>query len=134
MSYYQGDALDSTGLTLTATYNNGKTETVTTGFTCSALDSSSAGQKTITVTYQGLTTTFSVTVIAVNLVSVSVKTMPNKTSYFTGEPFDQTGLTLTATYNNGNTETISSGIECTGFSSATAGKNTVTVSFESLPH
>ena len=129
MSYYQGEALDSTGLTLTATYNNGKTETVTTGFTCSALDSSSAGQKTITVTYQGLTTTFSVTVIAVNLVSVSVKTMPNKTSYFTGEPFDQTGLTLTATYNNGNTETVSSGIECTGFSSATAGQKTVTASY-----
>ena len=129
MSYYQGDALDSTGLTLTATYNNGKTETVTTGFTCSALDSSSAGQKTITVTYQGLTTTFTVTVVAVNLVSVSVKTMPNKTSYFTGEPFDQTGLTLTATYNNGNTETISSGIECTGFSSATAGQKTVTASY-----
>ena len=129
MSYYQGDALDSTGLTLTATYNNGNTETVTTGFTCSALDSSSAGQKTITVTYQGLTTTFSVTVIAVNLVSVSVKTMPNKTNYFTGEPFDQTGLTLTATYNNGNTETISSGIECTGFSSATAGQKTVTASY-----
>ena len=129
MSYYQGEALDSTGLTLTATYNNGKTETVTTGFTCSALDSSSAGQKTITVTYQGLTTTFSVTVIAVNLVSVSVKTMPNKTSYFTGESFDQTGLTLTATYNNGNTETISSGISCTGFSSATAGQKTVTASY-----
>ena len=129
MSYYQGEALDSTGLTLTATYNNGKTETVTTGFTCSALDSSSAGQKTITVTYQGLTTTFSVTVIAVNLVSVSVKTMPNKTSYFTGESFDQTGLTLTATYNNGNTETVSSGIECTGFSSATAGQKTVTASY-----
>ena len=129
MSYYQGEALDSTGLTLTATYNNGKTETVTTGFTCSALDSSSAGQKTITVTYQGLTTTFSVTVIAVNLVSVSVKTMPNKTSYFAGEPFDQTGLTLTATYNNGNTETISSGISCTGFSSATAGQKTVTASY-----
>ena len=129
MSYYQGDALDSTGLTLTATYNNGKTETVTTGFTCSALDSSSAGQKTITVTYQGLTTTFTVTVVAVNLVSVAVKTMPNKTSYFTGEAFDQTGLTLTATYNNGNTETISSGIECTGFSSATAGQKTVTASY-----
>ena len=129
MSYYQGDALDSTGLTLTATYNNGKTETVTTGFTCSALDSSSAGQKTITVTYQGLTTTFTVTVVAVNLVSVSVKTMPNKTSYFTGESFDQTGLTLTATYNNGKTETISSGISCTGFSSATAGTKTITASY-----
>ena len=129
MSYYQGDALDSTGLTLTGTYNNGKTETITTGFTCSALDSSSAGQKTITVTYQGLTTTFTVTVVSVNLVSVAVKTMPNKTSYFTGEAFDQTGLTLTATYNNGKTETISTGISCTGFSSATAGQKTITASY-----
>ena len=129
MSYYQGEALDSTGLTLTATYNNGKMETVTTGFTCSALDSSSAGQKTITVTYQGLTTTFTVTVVAVNLVSVAVKTMPNKVSYFTGEAFDQTGLTLTATYNNGKTETIASGISCTGFNSATAGQKTITASY-----
>ncbi len=129
ISYYQGDSLDSTGLTLTATYNNGNTETVTSGFTCSALDSSSAGQKTITVTYQGLTTTFNVTVIAVTLVSVAVKTMPDKTSYFTDESFDQTGLTLTAAYNNGKTETVSSGITCTGFSSATAGTKTVTASY-----
>ncbi len=129
ISYYQGETLDSTGLTLTATYNNGKTETVTSGFTCSALDSSSAGQKTVTVTYQGLTTTFDVTVIAVTLVSVTVKTMPNKTSYFTGESFDQTGLTLTAAYNNGKTETISSGISCTGFNSATAGTKTITASY-----
>ena len=129
ISYYQGDSLDSTGLTLTATYNNGNTETVTSGFTCSVLDSSSAGQKTITVTYQGLTTTFNVTVIAVTLVSVAVKTMPDKTSYFTDESFDQTGLTLTAAYNNGKTETISSGITCTGFSSTTAGTKTVTASY-----
>ena len=129
VSYYQGESLDSKGLTLTGTYNNGKTETIATGFTCSALDSSSAGTKTITVTYQGLTTTFNVTVVAVNLVSVAVKTMPNKVSYFTGESFDQTGLTLTATYNNGNTETISTGITCTGFSSATAGQKTITASY-----
>ena len=129
VSYYQGESLDSTGLTLTGTYNNGKTETIATGFTCSALDSSSAGTKTITVNYQGLTTTFNVTVVAVNLVSVAVKTMPNKVSYFTGESFDQTGLTLTATYNNGNTETITTGITCTGFSSATAGQKTITASY-----
>ena len=129
ISYYVGESLDSTGLTLTGTYNNGKTETITTGYTCSALDSATAGSKTITVSYQGLTTTFSVTVVAVNLVSIAVKTMPNKTSYFTGESFDQTGLTLTATYNNGKTEVISSGFSCTGFSSATAGKKTITVSY-----
>ena len=129
VSYYQGECLDSTGLTLTGTYNNGKTETIATGFTCSALDSSSAGTKTITVTYQGLTTTFNVTVVAVNLVSVAVKTMPNKVNYFTGESFDQTGLTLTATYNNGNTETITTGITCTGFSSATAGQKTITAAY-----
>ena len=129
ISYYVGESLDSTGLTLTGTYNNGKTETITTGYTCSALDSTTAGSKTITVSYQGLTTTFNVTVVAVNLVSIAVKTMPNKTSYFTGESFDQTGLTLTATYNNGKTEVISSGFSCTGFSSATAGKKTITVSY-----
>jgi hypothetical protein len=64
--YHIGEALDTTGLTLYAYYNNNTTKTITSGFTTSALDSSTPGEKTITVTYQGKTATFKVTVEAPN--------------------------------------------------------------------
>ena len=60
--YNIGEALDTTGLTLTATYSNGTTNTITSGFTVSGFSSETAGEKTITVTYGGKTATFAVTV------------------------------------------------------------------------
>ncbi|MEE1245894.1 MAG: bacterial Ig-like domain-containing protein [Acutalibacteraceae bacterium] len=130
VSYYAGESLDTTGLTLTGTYNNGTTDTITTGYTCSDFSSETAGTKTVTVNYQGLTTTFNVTVLDATIVSVAVKTMPDKVSYFVGDSFDQTGLTLEATYSNGTTAIISSGIICTGFSSTETGTTTVTATYD----
>ena len=60
--YRIGESLDTTGLTIRAQYND-HAETIILGFTTSALDSSTAGEKTITVTYEGKTTTFTVTVV-----------------------------------------------------------------------
>lgn len=63
-SYRIGDAFDPTGLVLEGTKSDGTSkEDITEGFTCSTLDSTTAGQKTITVTYNGLTTTLTVTVV-----------------------------------------------------------------------
>ena len=61
-SYYVGESLDTTGLVLQLTYNDNSTESVTTGFTTSGFDSTTAGTKTVTVTYNGKTATFDVTV------------------------------------------------------------------------
>ena len=55
--------LDLTGLTLTATYIDGSTGTITRGFTISGFDSNTAGTKTITVTYKGCTATFDVALV-----------------------------------------------------------------------
>lgn len=60
--YYVGEELDTTGLTLKLTYSDKTTETVSTGFTVSGFDSTSTGTKTVTVTYQGKTAAFAVTV------------------------------------------------------------------------
>lgn len=62
--YALGDALDTTGLTLEASYDDGTTELVTSGFTVSGFDSNTAGIKTVTVSYEGKTTSFTVTVRA----------------------------------------------------------------------
>ena len=129
MTYYVGDTLDTTGLTLTATYNNGTTKTITSGFTCTPTTLNTAGTRKIDVTYGGKTTSFSLTVGNVELVSIAVKTNPTKTSYYVGDTLDTTGLTLTATYNNGSTKTISSGFTCTPTTLNTAGTQKITVTY-----
>jgi len=62
-TYWKGEGLDTTGLILTATYSDGSTKDITAGFTTSSFDSATAGTKTVTVTYEGFTATFDVTVI-----------------------------------------------------------------------
>ena len=128
-SYYVGDTLDTTGLKLTATYNNGTTQTITSGFTCTPTALSTAGAQTITVNYGGKTATFTVNVQDVTLSGIAIASSPSKTSYYVGDTLDTTGLKLTATYNNGTTQTITSGFTCTPTALSTAGVQTVTVNY-----
>ncbi len=128
-TYYVGDTLNTSGLTLTAMYNNGITQTVTSGFTCSPATLTTAGTQRIAVTYQGKTTTFILTVTAVTLSSIAVKTKPTKTSYFVGDTLDAAGLTLTANYNNGYAETVYVGYSCSPTALTTAGTKAITVTY-----
>lgn len=59
--YYQGDALDTTGLTVTVTYTDKSTWEITEGFQVTGFDSADAvDSQTITVTYKGVTATYTV--------------------------------------------------------------------------
>lgn len=60
-SFYIGDQLSTDGLKLQYTDAAGKAQTVSTGFLATA-DTKSAGTKKVTVTYKGLTTSYSITV------------------------------------------------------------------------
>ena len=131
-SYYVGDTLNTSGLTMTASYNDGSTETVSSGFACSPTTLSTAGTQTITVSYGGKTTTFTVTVVAVTLSSISVASNPAKTSYVVGDTLDTTGLALTVSYNNGTTKTITSGFTCSPANLNTAGTQKITVTYGGL--
>ena len=62
-TYTAGESLDPSGLALTATYADGSTKTITSGFTCAPTALTETGTQTITVTYEGKTTTFTVTVL-----------------------------------------------------------------------
>ena len=55
-------ALDLAGMVVTATYSDQTTQVITTGYTVSQVDFSTAGQKTVTVTYEGKTDSFNITV------------------------------------------------------------------------
>ena len=128
-NYYVGDTLNTAGLTLKAAYNNGTTQTITSGFTCTPTALTSAGAQTVTVNYGGKTATFAVNVQDVTLSGIAIASNPTKTSYFVGDTLDTTGLKLTATYNNGTTQTITSGFTCTPTALSTAGAQTVTVNY-----
>lgn len=126
-TYFIGQTLDTTGLQINLNYNDGLVEPIESGFSTSGFDSSTPGSKTVTVTYQGKTTTFDVTVKRKEPTKLSVIKAPNKTEYFVDQPLDTTGLELKLDYDDGSSEIITSGYTTSDFSSTTAGSKTVTV-------
>ncbi len=62
LRYEPNMELDTTGLELMLTYDDGTTGTVDSGYTVSGFDSATVGEKTVTVTYGGKSTQFTVTV------------------------------------------------------------------------
>ena len=63
------------------------------------------------------------------LSSIAIENMPTKTTYQIGDTLDTSGLKLKLTYSDSTTESITTGFTTSGFSSATAGTKTVTVSY-----
>lgn len=125
--YLVGDALDSTGLTVLVKYTDGTSETITSGFTVSELDSSSIGEKEITVTYKNHTATFKVLVY--ELQGIRITHYPEKTYYRVGETFDPTGL-IVVVLRTDNTEKEITDYTVSGFDSSKAGTKTITVSYQ----
>lgn len=111
VKYKKGELFDSSGLSVKAIYSDGITEEIT-DYTLSSPDMTSTGEKTITVTYQEKTATFTITVY--DIISIKVKEYFGKTSaFFIGD--ENTGTyryaakSLTVTYENGEEETVSYG-------------------------
>lgn len=125
--YLVGDAFDSTGLTVLVKYTDGTSETITSGFAVSELDSSSIGEKEITVTYKTHTATFKVLVY--ELQGIRITHYPEKTYYRVDETFDPTGLVVVALRTD-NTEKEITGYTVSGFDSSKAGVKTITVSYQ----
>lgn len=131
-SYYVGDKFTFTG-TCTARYEDtvaGKNVTPT---SVSTPDMSTAGNKTITVSYteNGVTktATYTINVQAVTLTSITLGGLT--TEYYVGDSLVKP--TVTATYNNGTTAVVTEQATFTGFdSSAAVSSQTITVSFGGL--
>ena len=128
-TYDIGEELNTEGLELELTYSDNSTERVTDGFTTSGFDSTATGTKTVTVTYEGKTATFDITVIK-TLSSISICTQPDKTTYEVGEELNTEGLELELTYSDNSTERVTDGFTTSGFDSTTTGTKTVTVTYE----
>ena len=211
--YYIGDTLSTAGLQLTLTYSDNSSTTVSSGFTTSGFDSSTVGTNTITVSYEDVSTTFSVKVKTPSIViseteksllvdetvtltattnptgqtitwissndsvatvsngvvtaksegsavitarftynginyeknctisvtepeatltAIDILNEPSKTVYYIGDNLVTSGLQVKLMYSDSTTDTITTGYSVTGFTSATAGTKTVTVSYGGL--
>ena len=111
----------------TATSPVAMTSAMITGF-----DSTSIGTKTLTVSYQGYTKTFGITVqdLTNNMV---IKTLPNKVKYLYGQKLDLTGGTIEITKESGETEIISmTSSMVTGYNPNKLGTQTLTVTYDGL--
>ena len=101
--YVLGEVFDTAGMQVTAEYSDGTTRDVTDQATISGFDSTTAGNKTITVLYQGKTAVFTVKVTASPLVRLDI-TQPTTTIYDIGDSFDPDGMKVTAVYDDGSRE------------------------------
>lgn len=128
-TYWIGEDLDTTGLSISVSYSNGTEKTIVSGFSTQGFNSEISGTKTVEVNFEGKKASFNVTVQSVSIVSVSINTLPKKTTYWVGEEFDSSGLTLTVINSNGTEETVSEGFTTKGFSSTVSGEKTITVTY-----
>ena len=103
-SYILGEALDLTGLVVTANYSDGN-NTVVTNYLASPANGSqlNLGNNEITITYQTVSAKFNVFVKQAQ--SIILNTTNVKTVYEQGEALDLTGLVVTVIYSD-NTSAI----------------------------
>lgn len=129
--YTVGEKFDISGLAIKVSMSDGTTKTLSSGFTVSNPDMSTAGTKTVTVTYSGKTTSFTITVNnpPATISSISVQSKPSKTVYTVGEKFDTSGLSIKVMMSDGTTKTLTSGFTVSGPDMSTAGTKTVTVTY-----
>ena len=130
-TFYVGDPVDDIKpyLTVTATYSDSTTQTVPSGSYTLSGTLSQVGANTITVSYESVTTTVSVTCAAVELSYISAVYTQSGTVYDT-DTLDslKSDLVVTAHYSDSTTSTVASA-DYTLSGTLTVGTSTITVTY-----
>jgi hypothetical protein len=130
VAYEIGESADWTGMTVTGTYSDGSSSAEA-DYSIGGFNSSSSGVKAVTVSKNGVSASFTVTVNPAVLVSLSISTPPSKVVYEIGESANWTGLTVTGTYSDGSSRTESD-YNIDGFNSSSSGVKTIVVAKNSI--
>ena len=132
--YYVGDKVDTTGLVLTATYSDGTVKDISSDYTVNPTTLNTSGAKTITVSYGGKTTSYTVTVNEIKVEKIEIVKLPQQLEYYVGDNFKSDGLTISIYNSNGSVETITSGYQLSiaeGSKLSSPGTIKVSVSYKS---
>ncbi len=138
LEYYDGEALDLSGLTLKKNYDSGESEIISSGFEYSptvvylsdvmqAKDYSE--KRTITVSLEDFSDTFEVTVKTIAVSDIYFYQKPSKVSYYKGSKPDTSDMILGIKYNNGSESYINSGYTVSPSTFSSTGKQNVSISY-----
>lgn len=137
--YESGEALDLSGMKAVAVYSDGTiVELDPADVEVSGYDpSAEPGDQTVTVSYQGMSAAFTVSMKAAaepekTLQGISIESEPSVVEYYVGEALELTGLKVLALYSDGSSEDVTAQVQVTGYDSSEAGEVTVTVSYEDM--
>lgn len=125
------EKLDVTGGEIAIFYNNGTSEVASlTSDMVNGFDNTTVGKQTLTVTYEGSSTTFEIRVIAKSASAITLVATPNKLIYENGEKLDATGGQIAVYYDNDTSDVIDITVSMIkGFNSSIAGEQTLTVRY-----
>lgn len=107
--YRIGEKFDPTGMVVSAVYNDGSKVPVE-GYTWTPDGALGLDDKTITVSYTDeaeKTYTAELNISVKEMTGIEITTAPTKTEYANGQPFDPTGMVVSAVYNDGSKTAVS---------------------------
>lgn len=104
--YHVGEALDLTGMEVTADYSDGRSAVVSGYEVITQEPTSTPGTITVTIGYEGVTAAFEIRVASNNpsepdITGLEITKYPDKLEYYTGEALDLTGMEVKAAYKDG---------------------------------
>lgn len=140
-AYYAGERLDLSGLELVLR-ENGEETTVAYSDAVSSepengaelsipadAEDGSRATRTVALSYGDLSCSFDISIRAVRLVDLYLKSLPDRTNYYTGGTLDLAGLELVAVFSDGTVSVVNDYTVTETPDFAEAGKQTVTLSY-----
>lgn len=128
LTYLEKSELDTTGLICSVRYNTGIREYVFSGVEAQC-DMNTPGTGTVSLSYKGLTSSYSIIINAITATQCTILTYPEKRVYALNEMLDMTGFSFHAVLSDGTEEDVSSGYEVLGFRSDTPGTKLAVVTY-----
>lgn len=129
----KGGTLDYSGLKLLVTYE-GESTPVEVAYNARtmqiALDTSTAGTKTMTITYMGKTATTQITVIELSSIAFDPSSMSQTAYQYV--PLSTAGASITATYSDNSTKTINTNLTFSGVNTQNAGVQNLVIGYKGL--
>lgn len=125
-----GDEFSLRNIKVYATYSDSTEVEVTNdpNLSVTGYNMSQAGNQTVTVSFGGRSTTYTITVTKV-LQSISLNTSNAKTEFEYNEAFDYSGVVVTAHYNDGSSSNVTASATFSTPNMATSGEQTITVAY-----
>ena len=100
-NYVVGETFDPTGMKITARWTD-DTKTTVSDYTIDKTGPLTKEDTTITISYEGFSTTINITVEDEKVVGLEITKNPTKMAYLVGETFDPTGMEISTVSNAGN--------------------------------